>query len=62
MKFSGKMLHMMILSHKKPGLQPLFKRHIFGKTSGGPSAFKGLTAKSSQLFPQSSIIDVRLDP
>ena len=25
---------MMILSHKKPGLQPLFKRHIFGKRRG----------------------------
>ena len=34
MKFSAKMWLMIILSHKKPGLQTLFRRYIFGKMTG----------------------------
>ena len=36
MKFSGKMfLYDNIKSHKKPGFQPLIRRYIFRKTTGG---------------------------
>ena len=49
MKFSGKMWLMIIISHKKRGFHPLFRRYIFRKTTF-PSAVLGLSKFSCDVI------------